>query len=248
MRFLTIFLMFLISLNAQVIKAKYDVTYGLFGKVGNSKATLIKDEKNYKIVVSAKATGFAKVLSNNRKEIYISEGVVKDGILTPKIYKKIRESSTKKDIKIYRFDHNKKKIYVHVERYRDGKLDKKKDEILKFYAKDDILSLYFNLKKYVDINREKGKKSFFAVGGNRKDGRVDVEIPEGKKLKMIKDLMDNEKGLYLIVTIYQKIFASKEGRLYIVMNDKGIAKKALLKDVILFGDITGKLTDLEIKE
>jgi len=246
MRFFLFFLTFLTSLFAQSIEAKYKVTYGFLGEVGYSKAKFVKNSNSYKIEVTAKATGLAKILSNGRKERYISEGVVKNGILIPKIYKKIRENSKKKDIKIYRFDHDKKKIYVHIERYRDKKLDTKKDEILNYYAKDDILSLYFNLKKYVNLKDEKGKKSFFAVGGNRKDGKVDVEIPKGENLKKIKKLLGEEDGLFLIVTIYQKIFASKKGKLYIVLNDKGIAKKALLKDVILFGDITGILEKLEI--
>ena len=57
-----------------------------------------------------------------------------------------------------------------------------------------------------------------------------------------------EDGIYLIVTIYQKIFASKEGKLYIVLNSEGIAKKAVLKDVIMFGDIVGILDKLEIRD
>jgi len=247
MKYLFFIVFFTLSLFSKTIEAKYDVTYGLFGKVGDSIAKLIKKKNNYKIIVKAEATGFAKILSNSRVESYTSEGVIKNGILIPKIYKKVRETLSKKDIKIYTFDHDKKKIYVHIEKYRHGKLESISDEVLNYYAKDDILSLYFNIKRYLDFYKNREKTSFYAVGGNRKDGRVDIEILKKDKLKEIRRLMNNEDGLYLTVTIYQKIFASKEGKLHIVMDENGIAKRALLEDVILFGDITGILDKLDIK-
>ncbi|WP_281950424.1 DUF3108 domain-containing protein [Nitrosophilus kaiyonis] len=248
MKYFLFILIFIVSLHSEIIKAKYDVSYGLFGKVGKSEAILVKKENRYKIEISAKAEGLAKILSNNRKESYISEGIIENGRLVPLVYKKVRQSSKKKDIKIYKFDHKNRKIYVHVERYKNGKLDKRKDETLKYYAKDDLLSLYFNINKYIDFKKS-GKKryTFYAVGGNRKDGKIDIEIPSGHTLKELKELL-NEDGKYLVVTIYQKIFASKEGKLYIVMNDNGFTKKAMLKDVILFGDIVGKLKRLEVRE
>jgi len=248
MKYLFFIVFFALSLFSKTIEAKYDVTYGLFGKVGDSIAKLIKKKNNYKIIVKAEATGFAKILSNSRVESYTSEGVIKNGILIPKIYKKVRETLSKKDIKIYTFDHDKKKIYVHIEKYRHGKLESISDEVLNYYAKDDILSLYFNIKRYLDFNKNREKTSFYAVGGNRKDGRVDVYLPKGKELSKLRSLFDNEKGLYVDVIIHQKIFASKEGRLHIVMDEKtGVAKKALLKDVIFWGDITGILDNLDIR-
>ncbi|WP_187647966.1 DUF3108 domain-containing protein [Nitrosophilus labii] len=246
MRALALGFFLIFTLYSQTIEAKYRVTYGILGKVGYSVATFTKNKDRYVIKVKAKATGLAKILSRGREEEYISEGVVQKGILIPKVYKKVRKNASKKSIKVYRFDHEKKRIFVHTKRYKSGKLESKHDEILQYYAKDDILSLYFNLKKYF-IN---GKKHlvFFAVGGNRKDGKVDVYLPEGKELKKLKSLFGNEKGLYMDVVIHQKIFASKEGRLHIVMDEKsGVAKKALLKDVIFFGDIVGKLDKLKIK-
>ena len=62
MRYIVLIFIFIISLHSEVIKAKYDVSYGLFGKVGKSEAVLIKKDNRYKIEISAKAQGFAKVL------------------------------------------------------------------------------------------------------------------------------------------------------------------------------------------
>ncbi|WP_200763570.1 DUF3108 domain-containing protein [Nitrosophilus alvini] len=240
MRLVAVIIFLSLSLSAQIIEAEYRVGYGLFGKVGNSKAFFEKKDRIYRIRVVAKATGFAKVLSGGRVEIYESRGKVIDGILVPLVYKKEKITSNKYESKLYKFDHENRKIYLRTIYIKNGKTDKDVKEVLKYYAKEDVLSLYFNLKKYFE-KEKKEHYTFFAVGGNRKDGRVDVEIPKGKKLQKLRRLMGNIEGKYLTVTLNQKIFASKKGELFIVMDSDGITKKALLKDVVLFGDITGKL-------
>lgn len=40
------FIMFTMMLSAESIKAEYDVSYGIFGKIGTAKATLKKEHKN----------------------------------------------------------------------------------------------------------------------------------------------------------------------------------------------------------
>ena len=200
------------------------------------------------IKIEAKATKIAKILSKNREEEYMSRGIVVDGILRPKIYKKIRKNSDKKIIKTYKFDDEKKIIEVFIERYKNNRLVSKNSERLKYYAKDDILTLYFNLKKYLN-ERKEDNLIFFAVGGNKEDGKVDVRLPKDKELKRLKSLFYNEGGLYIDVVIHQKIFASKEGRLHIVIDQKlGVAKRAILEDVIFFGDIVAKLDRLNYED
>ena len=245
MRKLLFFFMLAVGLFAKTIEAEYKVSYGFFGKVGSAKAILKKNESNYTIEVSAKATGFAKFLSNGRKEFYKSEGVVEKGLLKPLLFQKIRSSNNKKDIKTYHFDYKAKKISVHIERYRQGKKISESDTLLPFFAKNDILTLYFNFIKFLKPGWQ--LYHFRAVGGERKTGRVDVALPSPKELAQIKKLM-KEDGLYITVILHQKIFSSKEGKLYLVLDKDGITKKALLKDVILFGDIVGKLVKKEVRE
>lgn len=241
MRFLLMIFTLALTLNAMSIKASYKVTYGIFGKVGVSDAYFKKDSKNYLIKVEAKAKGLAKVLSKNRRETYISQGVVENGVLVPLIYKKIRENSSKKRVKIYRFDHKAKKIYVTVINYKDGKKEGH-EEVLNYYAKNDILSLYFNLNHFLKPGIQTMK--LYAVGGNRKDGGVDIILPDNKEKRKLKKLFKSGEGLFLDVVLHQKIFASKEGRLHLLINKDGITKKAILENVLFFGDIVGKLEHL----
>lgn len=247
-RFLLLIFFSFSFLYSKIIEARYKIAYGIFGEIGYANATFKKSNDEYMIKIDAKATKIAKILSKNREEEYMSRGIVVDGILRPKIYKKIRKNSYKKIIKTYKFDHEKKIIEVFIERYKNNRLVSKNSERLKYYAKDDILTLYFNLKKYLN-ERKEDSLIFFAVGGNKEDGKVDVRLPKDKELKRLKSLFHNEDGLYIDVVIHQKIFASKEGRLHIVIDQKlGVAKRAILEDVIFFGDIVAKLDRLNYED
>lgn len=224
-------------LSAESLTAKYDVTYGLFGRVGVATASLTKyKDGRYHIKVTAKARGLAAFLSNGREEEYESFGRYIDGVLVPKTYSKMRKTRSKKRTKHYTFDHKNKKISVNVVTEKNGKKEIGHEQ-LKYYAKDDLLTLFFNIKKYLNDFSVKEDQVFYAVGANKKDGRVDIHIPKVQKQKKFKKIL---------VTINQKIFASKKGELILDLDDKGICQKAVLKDVIFFGDIRGEIKELKV--
>ncbi len=246
-KYISIILLFLSFLNAKTIIAEYKVSFGVFGKIGTAKALFkINKDKTYHILISAKATGFAKVLSGGRVESYESRGKIVDGLLVPDIYKGVTKTNSKRSEKIYYFLHNKKTIDVLKIKERDGKTIKSQER-LKYYTKNDILSLFFNIRYYLNGFKFVGKKVLYAVGANKKDGRVDIIVPTGKELDKLKKELSEKDGNFMIVFINQKIFASKRGELFLDINNDGIATKAVLKDVILFGDIRGELKKLEVK-
>ncbi len=245
-KILLMIILFLSFLNAKTIMAEYKVSFGIFGRIGVAKAIFkINKDKTYRILISAKATGFAKVLSGGRVESYESSGKIVKGVLIPDIFKGTTKTDTKISQKIYYFLHKKKVIDMLKIRKRNGKTIKS-EEKLKYYTKNDILTLFFNIRHYLNDFKFKGKKVLYAVGANKKDGRVDLIVPVGKELEKLKKELNRKDGNFMIVFINQKIFASKRGELFLDINDNGIATKAVLKDVILFGDIRGKLKKLEI--
>ena len=235
MRYLMLFI-FIYVAHAKILIAQYNVTYGVFGRVGTAVAKLETNATNYKIEVEVATAGLAKILSGNRKEHYVSEGFIRNGVFVPRFFEKIKESKKRRDDKKYVFDHIHKKVIVTTDKNKYGVFHVHGTHPLNYYAKDDLLTLYFNLKNYFKPSQRKYR--FYAVGGNETDGAVDVEILRhpGK----IKRLMKVD-GTYLRVILHHKIFASKKGELYIVLDNEGVTKKGLLKDVILFGDIVGKL-------
>ncbi len=232
---------------SEVIEASYKIEYGVFGKVGASDALLETNATSYHIEVVGEATGFAKVLTGGRKERYISTGKVIDGRLVPEKFIKSRIRRNKRSDKYFIFDHEKKVVYAKKRVYENGKLvSDGKPNPLPYYAKDDLFTLYFNI--FDQLKKlPVGSYRFHAVGGDRKDGAVDIVIPDAKTLKKLKKRLKSD-GFYFIAIIHQKIFASKEGALYIVADDDGVAKKALLKDVIMFGDIVGKLVKKRVSD
>lgn len=232
-------------LLAKQIEAEYKVSYGIFGRMGKSLAKMESNETNYTIEVVGKATGLAKIFSNSRVERYVSKGFVKNGLFRPLVFIKIRQNSYKKDIKKFTFDYKTKRIGVERHIYKHGKLVQHSFNYLPFFAKEDTLTLYFNIRRY--LKPQKYLYTFYAVGGERHTGRIDVIVEHGKRLRELQKLL-GVHGLYLSVILHQKIFASKQGELHIVIGKDGVAKKALLKDVIAFGDIVAVLLRKRVVE
>ncbi|WP_456485412.1 DUF3108 domain-containing protein [Hydrogenimonas sp.] len=245
-RLLLLILLFTWMIYAETMHAAYKVEYGIFGKMGVSDAWLTKRGDRYEIKMVAKATGLAKVLSGGRVEIYESSGRIEDGKLVPDLFRKNVKRSSKRRIKTYLFDHLRKKVTYHQISYRHGKKADESDGELPYYAKNDILSLYFNISSIIGDCSEPFDKTLKAVGAEKKTGRIRIQTIVGKKRKRLaKELPGG--SCYLKVTIYQKIFGSKGGELYLALRPDNVVQRALLKDVVMFGDIRGKLIRFEVK-
>jgi hypothetical protein len=224
------------------IDAKYDIYYGVLGTVGEARAFLNVEDKTYKIRIKAKATGLARIISRNRIEVYESTGIVKDGMLVPDIFVVTKTKEGRKDIKRYMFDHKRGKINL----LKTKIVDKKKSDSQKslpYVAKNDILTLFFNLKLILGKNfSTKEALRLIAVGASDKDGKIDINSHvDGSIAKLLE-----ENNHLLSVVLNQRIFASQKGEMFMNLNDDGICTSALLKDVIMFGDIRGKLKKLKV--
>ncbi len=225
------------------LEATYDISYGIFGTLGKAQTRIYRDDENYTITARAKTQGIAKFLSNNRQEIYTSRGRVVKGLLYPDEYKKVKSTNSYIKEKKYTFDHiNKTVMLERTDFYKSG--DKRETTKVKFsyYAPNDILSLYFNLNTLVKGENKKDLV-FNAVGAKEDDGRVDIEKPEGVELEKMKEFMKMDIDSFLKVSINQNIFSSEKGEMLINVDKNNICNKAVLKDVLLFGDITAVKTD-----
>lgn len=237
----------LLCFDFKSLSADYEVTYGIFGQVGKAHATLEIEEGTYKVRIVAEGTGFAKFISQDRKEVYESTGILKENKFHPSLFVK-RITWGKKEVrKRYFFDHKKKRIFVINTRI-DGNSIEESREILPYYAANDILSIFFNLKEEIGEKLvAKEKKTLYAVGANKKDGALSVQTPSGKLKDEIKKLLKKEDHL-LVVILHQKLFSSKQGELFININDQGIGDSIVLKDVVMYGDLTGKIKNLKIEK
>lgn len=118
--------------------------------------------------------------------------------------------------------------------WKEGKLVKDKKETLKFYAKDDLLTLYFNLGEAVNI---KGKTYHFkAVGLEKQQGKVKITVPSKKKQAPYERDLGSGASLYAKALIHQKNFKKKKGDILLSLAKDGYIEKSVIKDVVLYGD------------
>ncbi len=256
---LLLFLSFAL-LNAKTIEATYKISYGIFGELGIAKTTLqLFDDNTYKIKVHAFATGIAKVLSSGKEEVYESSGIVNNEKLIPHKFTKHSQNSYKKRFKSYTFDYENSKIMLEkttdklqttydseLKAHQVWKHETSKEET-KFFASNDLLSLFFNIKQIVPNFEQGCNYDLKAIGANSKNGNLKIFVPQGEDFEKLNSALQTDNTKF-IASINQKIFSSKNGELYISLNNEGFCNKAVLKDVLIFGDIVGEMINFEIKE
>jgi len=225
--------------QSKVLDATYSVSYGVFGELGISEAHLETDGNTYSIEVSAKTTGIVKRLSLNRQEHYLSRGHVVDGMLISDSLEVRRSHGNKASIKRYIIDHKKKRVTKSYIKKRAGKVYQNDSKVLDFYSKDDLLTLYFNLSKIIDL-KNAGTYAVSAVGAEKQHGKVSIMVPDAKHRADYEQTLGKGEFDYLTAIVYQKLFQSNRGELMIAIGKDGIAEKAVLKDLILYGDLTAK--------
>jgi hypothetical protein len=244
-------------------EALYEISYGIIGEVGEGSASFYVKDNHYKIEIKTETKGLAKFLSKGRRDFMVSEGEIHGELVVPNYFYKSTSTSYKTKSKHYTFYHDRKEIVVKekvIQRVKElSSMDivmgkKKKDvafkenvkvseKLVPFYAQDDLLSLFINLKVYLGNRFEQIQpKLLYALGGDQKDGHIEIYTPKNQRIKAIL----GEEGHILAVVIHQKIFSSKKGELFIRLNDEGVALNAILKDVVLFGDVTMKLKRLKV--
>ncbi|MCK4440650.1 MAG: DUF3108 domain-containing protein [Sulfurovaceae bacterium] len=223
--------------QAKTIEVDYKVEFGIVGEIGVAHAKLTKDRRSYVIDIQLQSTGIAKTLSGNRRERHISKGHIEKGLLVTDLYQIIKSHSSKTSDRVYTINHHKKKVTRVDEKYKNGKLYKKKTKILDYYSKDDLLTLYFNLNSYIKDKKKSKDYRFHAVGAEIQDGYVDIHIPNASELPEYKNFLGDDGSWYARAIVNQKIFSSNKGELMLSIGDDGITNKAVLKDLIFFGDI-----------
>jgi hypothetical protein len=255
-------LIFLFSgiVQAKTIAATYDVTFSIFGKIGEAKVSFDDDKKRYYILVDAGLTGEAAAIGSNRREVHESFGVINNGVLRPELYKVTRSSDHFQSISYFVFYPDEKKVEEYrmkeeyiTERHFDTNLFKlvskpktktsQSFKTLDYYANNDLESLFFNVRTLLADMKLGDRKLVHAIGGSRKNkGEVLLTRPNGAKRQELMTLMPKHENNLMTVLINQDIFKSDKGELYISLDKNLLVKEAMLKDVLLFGDIHGYRT------
>ena len=224
--------------QAETITADFKVEFGIIGEIGIANAVLTKDDKSYEINVKLKATGIAKTLSGGRKEHHISKGHIENGVMIADYYQVTKSHGSTMSNKLYSINHEKKTVKKEYKRWKNGKLDSEETTTLDFYSADDLLSLYFNLNEKITDRKKAKKYTFKAVGAEKQKGTVEVAIPKASELDDYKETLgESDDSWYAKAIVHQNIFSSDKGELLLRIGADGITQKAVLKDLLFFGDI-----------
>ncbi|QOG12297.1 DUF3108 domain-containing protein [Arcobacter sp. FWKO B] len=235
MRYVVLMFFFISSLfsSVTILERSYSISYGIFSSLGvaNAKLVVDYDKKEYIATIEANTIGLAKVLSRNRYEKYQSIGyLTDDGSFLPKEFYKLTSTNSRFRKTTYNFNHLDNIVYTTKE-YKKAK-DKEATittDILEYYAQNDILSLFFNLKDILKNLKSKIEYDYLAVGSDKTKGIITIEL-----------LNNTTNKSDLKVYLNQPIFSSPRGELDIELDNNGLCNKAVLKDVLLFGDIVAK--------
>jgi len=213
------------------MQASYIAKYGWFGTIAKANGYFEKNKTNYVIKTKVEAKGFAAILSKHMVQKYISIGIVKNNKLIPLKYITYRKRGNKEYKRIYIFNHKNKKI-IRLNYFNNQFTGK---EIYKYYAPQDILSLYFNLPLFLkDKNRI---YTFYALGARKKDGRVDVNFCKKNIFKT---------NICIKANLYNKVFSGDKGILFLnIKKEHWVTIEGIVKNVLKIGDLKGKLVSFK---
>lgn len=229
--------------SAKVTQLNYTATFGIFGTVGTIENRLTQNDKSYEIDTKVILAGLAKVLMGGQTEHYVSKGHIKDGLMVSDFYQMTSEKRTKKVIKEYQIDHNEKYVTKRVRKWQKEKLVEDRTEKLKFYAEDDLLTLYFNMGNAVR-QKPKGKTYLFrSVGLEKQNGEVQITVPDEIQVAEYKKDLGQDGEIYAKAFIHQKNFRKKKGDILLSIAQDGFINRSVIKDILFYGD--AKLTRIK---
>lgn len=223
---------------ADSFEVRYGVSFWFFGQIGVTTLHLQRNATDYKIEAHARLQGIAAAIAHHHTEYHVSEGQIgADGRLIPRQYRVYKTLDHYRNHRSYRFDYRLKRITQafmqernvtshHFDPRRLGMTKQQETQhktwqrIESFWAEDDLLTLYFNGRSALRGLRLAQTVSLHAVGARHGDVRV------------------RRTGRFTFdVLLDQEIFKTKDGKLFVQSDENFYVEKAIIKDVVLFGDL-----------
>jgi sRNA-binding carbon storage regulator CsrA len=214
----------------------YKGTFGVFGTVGKIENRLKRKNARYEIQTTVTLAGMAKMLLAGQKEEYLSRGHIKSGLMVPDYYRISSQKKEKRTLKEYWIDHRKHQVKKRYRRWKHNKLIKDQAHILPFYAKDDLLTLYFNMDTHIKKHRGLHSFKLKAVGLEKQKGVVKITVASPKEVLIYRKDIDKSADWYAKALIVQKNFRRKKGNILLSVGEDGFIQKAVIKDILFYGD------------
>jgi len=244
-----------ITLFSQETVATYDVEHTFLGKIAQADIVKEYDDVTYTAELLITTTGIASTLSNHLEKRFISQGSLKEGLFYPDVLAVIQKRDDEEKYIIYRFNHDKE--ILHVDKYAliqkvkthfnpmNFEFDEEHYSEFTFsshhshsYVKDDVISLFFNAKTYMQNNQDVEQMSFMAAGiYDEEEDALDGILAFGISQKDIHDMIQTSiSNSMLSVALSDKVFHDSDKYLYIDLHEDSLPQRVKLND-IAFGDV-----------
>jgi len=188
--------------HTSIKKLGFESGISIYGKVGFIDIILEEDDEKqtYRMEVTASSTGLVKALTNNRRDTFVSEGYIKNGVYFPIKFTRETSKTDYKRLTTYIFDYKKKTVIknrVVTEVQRQSHLNivnmeiinTKKTKIIESYIRNiklyanDFLSLYLNMQ---NGNLKKGKINYIDMSPKDtllliEKNKIEVQKHNGKE-------------------------------------------------------------------
>lgn len=221
----------------------YSLGFWFLEDVALGRVNLTKGENGeYTATLYAYTTGVVDEMLRHRRDKYVSRLKLAEGgkRFVTLSFEKTLESYAGVKKTLTAFDYE--KGVMTWKRWKNGKLEKTGEEPLQegvYY--DDPIAGFYNLRFGVYGAIEKGRE--YRINTFPKEGRVpQIRVIMAADEEMDKRIEGNSGAGFLAdVKLDKELFGSKAGDIVIFFTGDMLPVSAIAKDILFFGDVTGKL-------
>lgn len=224
----------------------YEIGFWIFKQVAFGKLSFKALDKKglYMATLQAETTGLAGWISRYRIDTYRSTMEEING------GRRLRSLSFEEEVKIgnklrqrtHLFDYQ-KRLWKKMKKKKDGSLETMEEEIPSGLIYDDFITASYNFRYGVYGKIDRGKRyivpTFPRKGASNYEVRVATKEEEERKRKMEKN--KDGKEFFIKLSLDPEITHSKEGLIEGWLSKELFPTEGIIKDVILFGDVQGRL-------
>ena len=225
-----------VSLHAEMV---YSAKGTLIGKIMDIRVNHHANAKKYRTRIDIKAVGLAKMMSDGLKESHASYGTVRRGEYYAKEYKIDKTYKDIHYIRKYLFDYKKKKITKVSIKWQKGKKLYENKEILKYFAHNDILTLYHNIMRFKKKNKS-GSYAIALAGAEKEGGKLTFSLPKGARLQGEQKALGMKNSEVIKLFMKRSFFSGGKGNLVFGVDKKGIVKRGTINSIKSLGKVTLK--------
>ena len=242
-----IYLLFIsLSLSASMINMQFIGELSIFGKVAEASFSYSNDGEKYHIKVVGHGTGIVGYLTQNKKYIYESIGIVKNNQLLPMKYTTQETTVDLNKTKVYVFDYEHNKTIVS--KY---KKEKRAELIYNVFSSERKISTKFIDEKSTEILDEVYTNDMVSVLFNKKIDLLSMKMDEPKLVRatgskdtqegIIVNLVSIVDGKYKYSVILKKDYLeSGSANVTFILDSDNILYEAKVDGILFFGNATVK--------